>query len=208
LIAGHRGNHSLAASEDGNRNQPAFPQLTGRELTDVLTYVRTMAPTGNAMADLSLTASGSGLFQSKGCAGCHKEGASLEKGFGHRTMADFAAAMWNHAPLMRQAPPPLTTGDMQEIIGYLWSTQYFVQRGDAKAGKKIFQAKNCEVCDDDPSSGATKLAGTPRRAYTTVTRSLAARPNHPFANAREKHSLPRFRGTEMADQVAYLTELK
>ena len=186
----------------------AFPQLTGREMTDILTYVRTVAPPGSPVADLSMTASGSGLFQAKGCAGCHKGGASLEKGFGHRTMADFAAAMWNHAPLMRQAPPPLTTGDMQEIIGYLWSTQYFVQRGDAKAGKKLFQAKNCAVCHDDPSSGAPQLAPAPRTAYTMVGVLWQHGPAM-LARMREKNiPWPRFKSTEMADLAAYLTEPK
>ena len=209
-LASQMWGHSAQMRAAMAKKKVPFPQLAGQDMTDILTYVRSATPQTSALDELFLSSStsGSALFQAKGCAGCHKGSESLERGFGHRTMADFAAAMWDHAPQMRQPPPSLTSSEMQQIVDYLWSTQYFTQRGDAKAGKKVFEAKHCAECHNDPSSGAPKLAGTERTAYSMVAVLWQHGPTMLARMRARKIPWPRFQKSEMADLAAYLTELK
>ena len=49
---------------------------------------------------------------------------------------------------------------MRELVSYLWADQFFEDQGSPAAGERVFAAKRCAVCHNDPSSGAPKLTGS------------------------------------------------
>jgi cytochrome c551/c552 len=132
----------------------AWPQISSQELTDILVYLQNLPQTRSLQQVLSLPPLGRGeaLFQEKGCAECHKGTLALENRWGDSPLTDDAAAMWNHAPQMRQPPPELTIDEWRQLISYVWAKQFFATRGDAARGHKIFDSKKCAVCHTDPSS--------------------------------------------------------
>jgi cytochrome c553 len=66
---------------------------------------------------------------------------------------EFAAAMWNKGPVMtremkrRNVPvPPLQASELADIVGYLYSLDYFAGSGDPRRGEEIVKAKGCLRC--------------------------------------------------------------
>ena len=51
---------------------------------------------------------------------------------------------------------------MRELLSYLWANQFLTVNGNPERGKKLFTAKHCAACHDDPSSGAPDLSKLPR----------------------------------------------
>ncbi len=108
-----------------------FPHITDREMTDLLAYldfVQYMAGGGDATR-------GGELFQTKSCAQCHATGKQESGGgpaLGAAAVLDppsrWAAAMWNHAPAMRQkfhdnqpAWPRFDDDEMRDLVEFLRS---------------------------------------------------------------------------------------
>jgi len=108
-----------------------FPQLTDREISDLLSYlyfVQYMGARGDA-------AKGSQLFRDKSCSHCHgiggegpAVGPDLARSEAVRSPLRWASAMWNHAPAMRekaretQLPWPRFEGDeMRDVVEFLRS---------------------------------------------------------------------------------------
>jgi mono/diheme cytochrome c family protein len=207
-LASHMWNHSAQMQAAMAKKDVSWPRLDGQELTDLLAYLQSNRPGLAMYGEFGSAEAGQKLFQQKGCASCHMKAQSLENRRGHRTMADLAAALWDHEPEMRQPPPRLTATDMRDIVAYLWSIQYFDPKGDAKAGKKVFAAKKCGICHNDRSTGAPQLTAASRSPFAMVAVLWQHGPAM-LGKMREKQiPWPRFQGTEMADLTAYLNELK
>ena len=185
-----------------------WPRLTSPELNDILLYLRNLPQNRNVQQSLVLPASGEGesLFREKGCSACHFAGLALENRLGDSTLTDVAAAMWNHAPQMRLPPPQLTVAEMQQIISYVWSKQFFASNGDAVHGRKIFDSKKCAVCHEDRTSGAPALS-RPSEPYSAISMVSVLWKHGPIMlrKMEEKHlAWPRLSQTEMANLIAYL----
>jgi cytochrome c2 len=186
-----------------------WPTVTSQELTDMLVYLQNLPQTRNTQTVLLLPAPGQGgeaLFREKGCAECHKGALALENRLGDSTLTDVAAAMWNHAPQMRQPPPELTTTEWRQLISYVWAKQFFATRGDAARGQKVFESKKCAVCHNDPSSGAPKLSKPPE-PYSAITIVSALWLHGPvmLKMMQEKHIIwPQLTPGEMNNVIAYL----
>ena len=186
-----------------------WPTVTSQELTDMLVYLQNLPQTRNTQTVLLLPAPGQGgeaLFREKGCAECHKGALALENRLGDSTLTDVAAAMWNHAPQMRQPPPELTTTEWRQLISYVWAKQFFATRGDAARGQKVFESKKCAVCHNDPSSGAPKLS-KPAEPYSAITIVSALWLHGPvmLKMMQEKHIIwPQLTPGEMTNVIAYL----
>jgi mono/diheme cytochrome c family protein len=117
--------------------------------------------------------------------------------------------MWNHQPNMIQPPPELSQEEMRQIIGYLWGLQYLRGQGSADRGKRVFEAKGCATCHNDPASGAPNLAKG-RDAYSDVTMVGALWQHGPRMlqlMTEKKIAWPRFTAPEIADLIAYLNSL-
>lgn len=186
-----------------------FVPITAQELTDILVYLQNLPETKGLAAQFEFPPPGTGekLFESKGCAMCH--GGNWINSLRGRTLTDLAAAMWNHQPSMKQPNPAFTADEMRQLLGYIWSRQYFRGVGNAERGKKVFSEKNCATCHNDPSSGAPKLAKG-KDAYSDITMVAALWEHGPHMldlMHQKRIPWPRFTAVQMTDLIAYLNSL-
>ena len=194
-----------------DRAEVAYPLLSAQELTDLLAWLRSARREGrtDTFAPAS-PESGGALLVSRGCTGCHRGALTLEA---HRTrygLTDFATAMWNHPFRAGQPQAPLRREEMRSLVGYLIATQFFEERGDPGQGKRVFERKRCNVCHDNPSSGAparTMMAGR-MTSYGLVAALWKHGPEMMNGIERRKIAWPHFAGSEMADLSAYLHGLE
>lgn len=166
---------------------------------------------------------GARIFGSKGCAGCHsidgvgaKAGPDLGRSRRSRSFYDLAAAMWNHLPgmaeRMRQAKiqrPSLSPGEAADLIGFLYTLDYFDPPGDAQSGKRLFTEKKCIVCHQ--AGGIGGVVGPNLDAlkqYGSAIFVAAAMWNHGpnMAEAMRERSItrPTFSASELVDLIAYI----
>lgn len=184
-----------------------WPQLSGQDLADLLVYLRNLpgAREKRGAFETSAGSNGEAIFQSKGCFGCHSGYTLLAKRIKGRTLTEIAAAMWNHGPRMPAPPEPFATGEMRELLSYLWARQFFESAGDTGRGKRVFAAKHCATCHNDASSGAPKLGGP--RMFTGASMVSTLWHHGPrMLDQMNSRAIgwPRFDGREMSDLIAYL----
>ena len=205
-------NHSPQMKSAAEGRSIPFPTLNGQELTDLLAYLRETMQTGGGQGDF-LPASaeiGGSLFVSKGCAACHTGQSSLEARPTRYSLTDFAATMWNHPLRTSSQPASLSHEEMRQLLGYLVSMQFFEERGDLERGRRVYRAKQCGACHDDPASGAPARSALAGRT-TSYDMAAAAWKHVPAILDRRtprRFSWPNFAGTEMADLSAYLHGLE
>ena len=185
-----------------------WPDLTSRDLSDILVYVRNLRETQHVAGRLETAGAegGDALFQSKGCAGCHIGKLELRPRLRGKTLTDIAVDMWNHAPKMAQPPPKLERDDMRRIVSYLWAEQLLTQSGNPAHGKQVFSGKNCAACHNDPASGAPSLSGR-KAAFSAVSMVATLWRHGPqmLERMKEKNiAWPRFTADQMSDLIAYL----
>jgi len=195
-------NHSIQMKASLNYRGIGFPQLDSGELTDLLVYLQNLPALRDATYQFRLPVDGSGaeLLDSKGCTKCHiGDNALTGERIGKRTLTEIAAAMWNHAPKMRQQSAPLTSNEMREILGHLWSKSFFAGHGGkADRGGKFFAA-NCVGCHD-----AQKVAkGREMSAVTMVSALWMHGPKMMAEVEKREKDWPRFTPAAVADVIAY-----
>ena len=208
LLIQHMWNHQNQMHNAMAARGIPWPHLTSQELDDMLVYLQNLPQTRQTkyFIELPPPENGERLFREKGCAECHKGNLSLENRLGDSTLTDVAAAMWNHAPQMRQPPPELTIGEWRQLISYVWAKQFFATRGDAARGRKVFESKKCAVCHNDPSSGAPSLS-KPAEPYSAIGIVSVLWRHGPvmLRKMEEKHiAWPQIPPGEMANLIAYL----
>jgi mono/diheme cytochrome c family protein len=207
-------NHSSAMHAEMTRQKITLPQLTGQQLADLLVYVRSAQglARSKAMFQSASAEEGKGLFDSKGCSGCHgAETRFFSIGLRDETITDIAADMWNHGLDMRLKNQVFEPGQMRAIAAYIWSRRTFESEGSPGAGHKVFTAKKCTVCHDDAASGAPPLTaaspsdGSRHVSAATMVSGLTRHGPAMLDRMREKHlAWPHFSAEEMADLIAYL----
>jgi mono/diheme cytochrome c family protein len=205
-------NHLPRMRAVAETKRTALPQLEAQDLVDLLVYLRNFPGLrGQPQGGFQTTSgtNGEALFQSKGCANCHKAGSALANRIKGDTLTEIAAAMWNHAPKMAAAGAPAVVfapGEMRELLSYLWAKQFFESAGDAARGKRVFSAKHCATCHDDAGSGAPKLqgAGTSFSAAAMVAALWHHGPTMLESMRAKQIAWPRFDTSEMPDLIAYL----
>ena len=211
ILAQQMWNHGPKMRAEFSKRKLAWGKITGQDLTDMLVYLQNLPETRHLATNFAFPPSDSGdaLFQSKGCADCHKGKMALEGLLHNQTLTDIAADMWNHQPNMKQPPPVLSQEEMRQIIGYIWARQYFQGNGNAERGHKVFAEKNCASCHNDPSSGAPKLVQG-KNAYSDITMVATLWDHGPrmLDLMNQKHlAWPRFTTQQMSDLIAYLNSL-
>lgn len=201
-------NHAATMRPEFARRKLRWPELTSQDLTDILVYLRGLPAGRNEVARIEITsgANGQTLFESKGCAACHTGKNALATRLKGQTLTDIAVAMWNHEPKMPAAPAPLDLGEMRELVSYLWAAQFFEDSGNAAAGARVFTAKRCATCHDNPSSGAPKLTDMKRSFSAAAMVSALWRHGPSMLDQMKTKGIawPRFDGRQMANLVAYL----
>lgn len=166
---------------------------------------------------------GSRVFGAKGCAQCHavdgvggQVGPDLGRIPRSRSFSDLAAAMWNHLPraadrleefgISRSRLNPRETGD---LIGFLFTLNYFDPPGNVQAGHRLFSEKKCVVCHQVGGTGGVVGPDLDFLAkYGSPILFAAAMWNHGpgMAAAMRVQRIERatFTGSELLDLVAYL----
>ncbi|MFN7972557.1 MAG: c-type cytochrome [Acidobacteriota bacterium] len=172
-------NHAPKMAERAKELDRKWPRLEGRDMVDIIAYVRSTATELEAAA-LSPGDPGAGrkVFEGKGCAGCHRADAA-GKAVGPdlarpspevRTVSQLAGEMWNHAPEMLQEMtargipyPMLSPQEMADLTAYLFTLRYFDPPGNAERGRLVFERKHCVLCheasDGSPARAPALRAG-------------------------------------------------
>jgi mono/diheme cytochrome c family protein len=201
-------NHAATMRQEFAQRKIAWPDLTAQDFSDILVYIRGLPGTLRQPDLLLLASSGNGeaLFQSKGCAGCHAGKLALGPQLRGQTLTDIAVDMWNHAPRMGAAAPALNPEEMRDLTSYLWAQPFFLDSGNAAAGKRVFAAKRCVTCHEDSASGAPKLTGrkTPLTGAAMVSVLWRHGPQMQEQMKAKNIPWPRFDGADMANLIAYL----
>lgn len=210
LLAGRMWNHGAEMRAAFQTKGIKWPSLTSQNLTDLLVYVQSQPENKGRTPSTEPAPPGDGqaLFKEKGCAGCHQGNLSLDNRYLGRTLTDFAVAMWNHEPKMKNPPPALNGGQMRSIVAYLQTTHLFSVKANATRGKKVYTDKKCASCHDDASSGAPGLASLKGKLYpfSMVSALWDHGPAMQKSMLQKGIPWPRFQGTDMADLLAYLNQ--
>lgn len=226
LVAAAMWNHGPAMTEAMRSRRIERPTFRESELLDLIAYLKSASPApveGPLYVLPGRAAEGRRLFAEKRCLACHsmagqggRVGPDLAERAVHRSLTQFAAAMWNKAPAMLQAMktrgipvPHLTAAEMADLVAYLYSVRYFGEPGDGRRGQELAAAKGCLTCHTVSGRGG-KVAGDLARVkgLDSAPAVIAALWNHAFLMEqwpeRQKVAWPRFRAEEMADLVAFL----
>lgn len=199
-------NHSSLMKRAFAERKLAWVSLTSQDLVDLTVFVQNMPALRNKPVDFWLAdpKDGAGLFQSKGCEGCHKGNLSLDHRLGDQTLTDVAAALWNHAPRMVDSPM-IDTDEMRQIVSYVWEKQYLGAPGNAARGGHVFEAKHCAVCHS--GQGDAPYLGRGEKMYSPIAMVAVLWKHGPTMLARmqtKKIDWPKLSPEDMSDVVAFL----
>ena len=166
---------------------------------------------------------GSRVFGAKGCVKCHsingvggKVGPDLARRLKPRSFYDVATAMWNHLPRMsdrmRQlgiTRPQLTAQEAGDLVGFLYSLNYFDPPGNLAAGRQLFTEKKCIICHQVGGTGGVVGPNLDSlKQFASPIFVAAAMWNHgpAMADAMKAKGVERpvFTGRELRDLVAFL----
>lgn len=174
-----------------------FQNISAAEMTDMIAYLKSLPQTKMLTAKFSPASAETGetLFKVKGCVGCHQGSNALPKAGTFKSMADFAAAMWNHSASMRQTSL-IRPEEMTRLVGYLFSMQFEKLPGDASRGERLLQAKACNSCHR-----TAPKASTP---YEMISGVWVHGPEMKKEAASGKAGWPKLSEAEMADLMAAL----
>jgi mono/diheme cytochrome c family protein len=198
-------NHLSKMTEETGKRKIAWPELTAQDLTDMLLYLQTVPALRGAPADFKMTVGGNGqqIFESKGCANCHKGALALEKRLANQTLTGIAADMWNHGPRMKQPGITLTEDEMRQLLAYLWGNNFFSARGNAARGKKVFESKQCGSCHGQGT--APTIAGNPGFSDIQLVSALWKHGPQMLKQLQASNrTWPQLTPGQMSDLVAYL----
>ena len=222
-------NHGPSMAEAMQARGIKRPSFTGSELRDLIGYIKSVS-LGRGDQPMQVlpgrVEDGERLFASRGCVDCHGikglGGAVAPALAGKRlysNLFDFAAAMWNKGPIMMRemqrravTVPPLQANELADIVGYLYSVDYFAGPGDPRRGEEVVKAKGCLDCHSIAGKGG-RLAPDfyKSRDVNEPANVVAAMWNHGTAMEQKMRDQalpwPVFKGDEMAQVVGYLQAL-
>jgi mono/diheme cytochrome c family protein len=166
---------------------------------------------------------GSRVFGARGCVKCHavngiggRVGPDLGRIPRPRSFYDLATAMWNHLPRMADrmqqigiTRPHLDVQEAADLIGFLYTLNYFDAPGAAAAGRQLFTEKRCIVCHQvDGVGGVVGPNLDFLRPFRSPIYVAAAMWNHgpQMADAMAARGIrrPTFTGAELRDLIAFL----
>ncbi|MDE3195529.1 MAG: c-type cytochrome [Acidobacteriota bacterium] len=207
-IVGAMWNHSPDMRSELAKSSLKWPELSPQDLSDLLVYLRNAVRPAHAELPgfrVSQSAAGADLFQSKGCIACHPNAKPPSR----MTLTAVAAAMWNHASLLKDKAPRIDADEMRALLGYYWGNRFLDVEGNAAHGRKLFRSKHCVTCHAGAGPGPDLAAKA--GSYTAVTMLSALWGHGPDMLARMKDrkiAWPTFKAGEMEDLIAALNEKK
>jgi mono/diheme cytochrome c family protein len=229
-VAAAMWNHGPGMFEAMHAHGVNRPSLTASELRDLIAYLRAAAPERIGGGPVSIfpgsVKNGRELFAEKQCIKCHniqgiggKIGPDLGRRGLFRNMTEFAAALWNKAPVMLKAmkirkvtAPALTGEEMADIVAYLRSFQYFGAPGNADRGRQLLRDKQCLSCHSLQGKGgksAQDLANV--KVLGSSSAVISALWNHidliTKTSQSQNVSWPSLKPEEVADIMAFFERL-
>lgn len=203
-----------------------WPKFEGREMNDLLAYVRLVCDGSRREFELLPADPEHGwqLFQSKSCIACHEvngKGGKIgpELGLGRRlplSIVEFAGRMWNHSPQMWRAMktrgiqrPSFEGREMADLIAFLSSLRYFEPGGSPQLGQKLFVERGCSHCHGASAEGTRtgpRLRGQGGN-FTSVTLATALWHHGPrmYERAQElRRPWPSLLESDVSDLVIFL----
>jgi cytochrome c2 len=207
-------NEMLSATTNRGIN---WPRLSERDVVDLVTFLSKLPDTepqqvAFAVGDPSL---GRSVFD-RTCVTCHSFGPEKPKidlltKSAPSSVTDYIADMWNHAPEMRSRggqTEKLASGDMRNLIAFLFAQRFFFEPGDSAKGRKVYDSKGCGNCHEARRSqtGAPDLT-LATEAYSPITLTASIWRHGPAmlkAMKQQKIEWPEFEKSEMTDLIAWL----
>ncbi len=245
-LAGEMWNHAPRMWEKMRIEHLPMPRFEPAEMTDLFAFLFSIR-SFDEPGDPEL---GRQVLAGKGCARCHairgpaaargaeargvvrpatagspQVGPDLHRWAGYRNAVQWAQAMWNHSPEMKQAMarrgmpwPQFQGNDMVNLIAYVRTQapaqggQVYLRPADPVAGKTLFQTKGCAQCHSLPGQRAREGKMGPeltgRVMPRTVSQFAGLMWNHAPRMAERMAARgmkpPRFSDKEMADLISYL----
>ena len=166
---------------------------------------------------------GSRVFGVKGCVKCHsingvggKVGPDLARALKPRSFYDVATAMWNHLPRMADrmkqlgiTRPQLTAQEAGDLVGFLYTLNYFDPPGNLAAGRRLFTEKKCVICHQVGGTGGVvgpNLDSLKQFASPIFVASAMWNHGPAMADAMKARGIerPTFTAEELRDLVAFL----
>lgn len=166
---------------------------------------------------------GSRVFGAKGCVKCHsingvggKIGPDLARSLKPRSFYDVATAMWNHLPRMADrmkqlgiTRPQLTAEEAGDLVGFLYTLNYFDPPGNTAAGRKLFSDKKCIICHQVGGTGGVvgpNLDSLKQFASPIYVASAMWNHGPAMADAMKAKGVerPTFTAQELRDLIAFL----
>ena len=211
--------HAPHMIEQMRRRGISTPSLEPRELVQIVAYIRSLSPEGEAeLLEPGDKAEGERIFRERGCVQCHavrgkggKVGPDLGRKGWVTSFTGVAIAQWRHAPGMRAAlaarrmpVPELSSQEMAHVIAYLFSAAYADDPGSPRRGREIFQEKGCALCH---GGGEAPALDRFRGAATPVTLAQELWRHGPTMLERMRDRgvrWPSFTADEMRDLIAAL----
>jgi mono/diheme cytochrome c family protein len=163
------------------------------------------------------------VFTSKGCGRCHAlrgtgpvTGPDLGRVGSERSFFDVGAALWNHLPRMGEQMraggverPRLTPREMNDLIAFIFTAQYFDAGGDVRLGERVFTSKGCVQCHAIGGKGGQvgPALDVLKRANSPVLVAAAMWNHGPkMTETMRAKGIPRptLRDKEMLDLIAYV----
>jgi mono/diheme cytochrome c family protein len=229
LVAAAMWNHGPAMAEVMRAKRIDRPTFRDTELLDLIAYLKSAAPApaeGPLYVLPGRPAAGVGGFaDTRGAVGPSwgglggRLGPDLGQRGLHRSLTQFAAAMWNKAPAMLEAMralgislPELSAEEMADLVAYLYSVQYFAGGGNPERGRERLADKGCLACHSLSSQGGKTASDLGRvKGLDAPAAAISVLWNHSFVMLprleRRQVPWPQFRREEMTDLVAFLQTL-
>ncbi len=184
-------NHAPVMEKRAQEMSIAWPEFEGREMNDLLAYIRASSNAARRETELLPADPERGwkVFRTKSCIVCHAvkgKGGHIgpELGPNHQlpfTVVQFSGLMWNHSPQMwqtaqeRSLPRPSFEGqEIADLVAFLSSLRYFEPIGSPHMGETIFGERGCDQCHGAHAEGgkggpALRGRGQPTTAITLAT---------------------------------------
>lgn len=219
-------NHAPAMERGVERLHMAWPLFQGREMNDLLAYVRANCPGQRHEAEL-LPANpdrGKKIFETKSCSRCHSvqgKGGRVgpELGIGRKpvtTIVQFAGLMWNHSPDLWRRPevrsiarPTFQGQEIADLVAYLAGLSYFDPSGSPAEGQALFSGRGCGYCHGAQAQGASGgpvLRGR-GRPFTAIALAAALWEHGPKMYERSRklgRAWPILKEDDVGNLVAFL----
>lgn len=200
-------NHAPSMRAAMAKTNKPIPKLSSTDINDITDYLRNLPQTKgiHPQATFASAQTGEKLFELKGCAGCHSGENSLTRATGFRSANDVAAAMWNHAALMKVSSP-LRPEEMTRIAGYVWSLQFGLPTGNVESGRRLWESKGCSGCHaGQPPASVT---GSEGNAYCMVAATWNHGPQMAEKIKANRSSWPKLNGEEMTNLLTWLGTIR